>query len=137
MAVDITPQRIRIATRVADRVILEGELHMTCKPSETVWAVESEVLTLSIEKVVHTWWECVVAGHAMIDTQMVDSTQQVHDYDEETQGAIRKIMVRRLSLPARLGATRVPNAIPRNAHAHNLGSSTRRNRQKVCPRATS
>lgn len=65
---------------------------MTCKPSETVWAVESEVLTLSIEKVVHTWWECVVAGHAMIDTQMVDSTQQVHDYDEETQGAIRKIM---------------------------------------------
>ena len=82
-----------------------------------MWAVESEVLTLSVEKVVHTWWECVVAGHAAIDTQMVDSTQQVHDYDEETQGAIRKIMVRRSVSPAhalkKQPAAQRPNATSR------------------------
>ncbi|RHY77373.1 hypothetical protein DYB35_004967 [Aphanomyces astaci] len=32
-------------------------------------------------------------GDAEIDTSQVDSTQRIDDYDPETQGAIRKIMV--------------------------------------------
>ena len=31
-------------------------------------------------------------GSSEIDTTKVDSTRQVYDYDDETQGAIRKIM---------------------------------------------
>jgi hypothetical protein len=37
------------------------------------------------------WWQ----GDPEIDTTQVDSTQKVEDYDAETQGAIRKIMVSR------------------------------------------
>jgi len=38
--------------------------------------------------------DCLVQGHPEIDATKVDSTRRVTDYDEETQAAIRKIMVR-------------------------------------------
>jgi hypothetical protein len=40
---------------------------------------------ITLEKVVKTWWSCVIEGHSEIDTSKVDSTCKVGDYDEETQ----------------------------------------------------
>lgn len=37
------------------------------------------------DKVVHTWWRSLVVGGPEIDAQMVDSTQPISAYDEETQ----------------------------------------------------
>ena len=56
------------------------------------WAQDGQTLVISFEKAVETWWPCVIKGHAEIDTQKVDSTKRVEEYDEETQAAIRKIM---------------------------------------------
>ena len=63
---------------------------------------EGEVVTVYLEKEREAWWKSAVAGGAEIDTQQVDSTRSMYDYDDETQGAIRKIMfdeVARQSLP--------------------------------------
>jgi hypothetical protein len=52
------------------------------------------LLTVTLGKVVHTWWRRVVEadGHPAIDATRVDSSQAVSEYDEETQAAIRKIV---------------------------------------------
>lgn len=51
------------------------------------------VVSITLEKVVHTWWTRAVAGSASeIDATRVDSTQSVGEYDDDTQAAIRKIM---------------------------------------------
>ncbi|CAM9305538.1 unnamed protein product [Phaeothamnion confervicola] len=49
-------------------------------------------------------------GDCEIDTTKVDSTQTIDEYDEETQGAIRKIMVR-LPAPAIEAGFRLPPVI--------------------------
>jgi len=70
-----------------------GDLGGTTKHREAMWALEDrEVIVLTLEKVVETWWKSVIKGDAEIDTTKVDSTRQVSDYDSETQAQIRKIM---------------------------------------------
>ena len=64
------------------------------KSSESFWSFEAEtsVLTVSLDKTQETWWDSVIEGEPEIDTQQVDSTRAVEDYDEQTQATIRKIM---------------------------------------------
>lgn len=64
------------------------------KGSETMWTIDNGTIVLTLVKAVHTWYKCVVNGHPEIDATRVDSTRRVSDYDDETQAAIRKIMVR-------------------------------------------
>ena len=45
-----------------------------------------------LEKERESWWKSAVHGDAEIDTTQVDSQRDLYDYDNETQGAIRKIM---------------------------------------------
>jgi hypothetical protein len=51
-------------------------------------------LSLTLEKVAPTWWRRALEGpgHPEIDATLVDSTVPLTDYDDETQGAIRRIM---------------------------------------------
>ena len=49
-------------------------------------------VSVYLEKERESWWKSAVHGDAEIDTTQVDSTREVYDYDDETQGAIRKIM---------------------------------------------
>lgn len=53
-----------------------------------------KVFTLTLDKVVETWWRSIIAGqgHPEIDATAVDSTMPVSSYDDETQATIRKIM---------------------------------------------
>ena len=39
-----------------------------------------------------TWWRSFTEGGPEIDATLVDSTQPLSDYDEETQTAIRKLV---------------------------------------------
>ena len=45
-----------------------------------------------LEKERECWWKSAVHGAEEIDTTKVDSTRDLYTYDDETQGAIRKIM---------------------------------------------
>merc|ERR1712129_111253 len=50
-----------------------------------------------------TWWKTLLQGDEEIDTSLVDSKKSIGEYDEATQGAIRKILFdqrqQRLGLP--------------------------------------
>lgn len=61
------------------------------------------VIIITLDKTRQTWWRSAVVGGPEIDTTKVDSTQNIGDYDDTTQAAIRKIMFeqkqQRLGLP--------------------------------------
>ena len=62
------------------------------KPDESTWSIEGGVLLLTLQKVRKTWWECVMVGDPPIDTSLVDSRRRIDEYDDSTQGAIRRIL---------------------------------------------
>lgn len=74
-------------------MLLDGELADKVRVDESLWSVESQkTLLISLEKTRETWWASVVKGDPEIDTTQVDSTRRIDEYDEGTQGAIRKIV---------------------------------------------
>jgi hypothetical protein len=74
-------------------VYVDGALPDRVRVDESYWNLESNrVVQIVLQKTVQTWWKSVVAGDPEIDTTKVDSTMKIDEYDEETQGAIRKIM---------------------------------------------
>jgi hypothetical protein len=90
-------------TTTENTFILNGDLVERIRPEESTWTIEGNVLLLTLDKVKKTWWATVFVGDDEIDTQLVDSTRKISEYDEATQGAIRKIMFdqnqQRLGLP--------------------------------------
>lgn len=93
----ITATRIHVALKpkgaAEGRVLLDGELPEKIRADESIWSIESQkTLLVSLEKARETWWASVVKGDPEIDTTKVDSTRRIDEYDEGTQGAIRKIV---------------------------------------------
>jgi len=68
------------------------------RTDESYWNVsddksgEHTIVAIYLEKERETWWKSALDGEDEIDTTQVDSTRSMYDYDDETQGAIRKIM---------------------------------------------
>ena len=90
----IGPTRLRVALK-SDRTrpLLEGEFPEKVRADESIWSIESNrTLNISLEKVKRTWWACALKGEPEIDTSQVDSRRSIQEYDEATQGAIRKAM---------------------------------------------
>ncbi|CAM9101115.1 unnamed protein product [Chrysoparadoxa australica] len=72
--------------------IINGDLMGAVVREGCLWTLESGcTIVISLEKGEKTWWKSVVVGGAEIDTTKVDSTCNITEYDEETQGAIRKV----------------------------------------------
>ena len=83
-----------IKTTVKNQELLNGQLFSKVRSDECIWSLEGTTLSISLEKVQETWWSSVLKSDVVkIDTTKVDSTKRVSEYDESTQGAIRKIMV--------------------------------------------
>ena len=66
------------------------------KAADSYWnlgeAHGEHCVSVYLEKERESWWKSAVHGHEEIDTTKVDSTKDMYDYDDETQGHIRKIM---------------------------------------------
>jgi len=95
----LEPRRVRVKLRASDEPLLDGPLHLEINPGESSWTLSpgevagaETVLSLSLEKGLETWWECVVEGHPRVDTTLVDSRRDLADYDPETQAEIRRIV---------------------------------------------
>jgi hypothetical protein len=104
--VTIRPTSVSVQLKEAtppSSFLLEGDLVERIRPEESTWTIESNALLLTLEKVKKTWWATVFVGDDEIDTHLIDSTRNISDYDESTQGALRKIMFdqnqQRLGLP--------------------------------------
>lgn len=75
------------------RVVFEGKWCCPIQSSESFWVLEQKAtLLLSLEKKKETWWDCLIQGDPTIDTTKVESVKRVEDFDEATQGHIRKIV---------------------------------------------
>jgi hypothetical protein len=72
--------------------IVAGTLMDKINPDESTWSIEGGVVLLILQKVRKTWWDSVLVGDPKIDTSLVDSRRRIDEYDESTQGAIRRIL---------------------------------------------
>jgi len=87
-------------------VLMEGSFDGTVIADECMWTMSADggcSVIIHMEKRRKTWWKCVLEGDDEIDCTKVDSTRKIGEYDEATQGTIRKIQhderQRRLGLP--------------------------------------
>ncbi|RLN75046.1 hypothetical protein BBJ28_00012670 [Nothophytophthora sp. Chile5] len=88
--IEATRLRVALKSDVANP-LLEGELPEKIRADDSIWSLEgNRTLSVSLEKAKPTWWASALRGHAEIDTSQVDSRRNIQDYDESTQGAIRK-----------------------------------------------
>lgn len=93
-----------VVVRHDQSVLFQGQLRDPIRTDESTWTIESNVLLLSMEKASKSWWnKILVEEEEMIDTDLLDKTHKISDYDEATQGMIRKILFdqrqERLGLP--------------------------------------
>ena len=72
--------------------MLEGQLVDKIQTDESTWSIEGGVLLLTLQKAKRTWWDSALVGDPKIDTSLVDSRRRIDEYDESTQGAIRRIL---------------------------------------------
>ena len=99
VACKITPTSVSLKIRGSD-VALEGALADRVNADDSMWTIDhgddgSSSVVLTLEKSRETWWRSVLKDAPKrdeIDATKVDSTKKMDEYDEKTQGAIRKIM---------------------------------------------
>ena len=104
LKVDMKQGSISVVHTVEDKVLLKGELRDSIRTDESTWTIESNVMLISIEKMSKNWWNKVfVEETEVVDTDLLDTTHKISDYDQATQGMIRKILFdqrqERLGLP--------------------------------------
>ena len=83
-----------------DETLIDGsfEIGEGVKTGESIWTLNVSdnktncQVVITLDKTRNTWWKHVIDGHPEIDTTKVDSSSKIGDYDESTQGAIRKIL---------------------------------------------
>ena len=91
LTVVITSSSLRVA--IAEVTLLSGILSEKIDASDSTWMLEEgRVLTLVLVKAKETWWTRVLTTDPEIDGSRIESKKRIEEYDEETQGAIRKIM---------------------------------------------
>lgn len=71
---------------------VEGPLVEKIQPDESTWSIEGGVIIIILQKMKKTFWATVIEGDEKIDTDLVDSRRHISDYDEATQGQLRRIM---------------------------------------------
>lgn len=75
------------------REIIAGKLSQKIRIDESLWSLSpGEHVAVNLEKFEQKWWDGVFEGDEKIDKSSIDTTQQVADFDEQTQGDIRKVM---------------------------------------------
>ena len=78
-----------------DGLLVEGTFEDPVRVDESMWTINISSppqIVITLEKTRNTWWKHVFIGHPEVDTNKVDSTAKMTEYDEMTQAQIRKIM---------------------------------------------
>ncbi|CAM9267417.1 unnamed protein product [Discosporangium mesarthrocarpum] len=89
----IGPRKLYLRLKGEGEPIIDGDMPGTVSRDGSLWSlVDGNTVVISLEKSQKTWWKSVVEGDPEIDATKVDSTSKISDYDDQTQGAIRKIM---------------------------------------------
>ena len=91
----IEPKKIYLSA--CGQVLIDGFFEEAIKVDESMWTLNISTnsipqVVITLDKGRNTWWKHIIQGHPEIDTNKVDSSQKIDEYDESTQAAIRKIM---------------------------------------------
>ena len=82
-----------VSITVSGESVISGKFTERINASESTWTLDDSVrVTLTLAKSREAWWKGVLMGDPEIDTTKVESTKRIDEYDEETQGAIRKVL---------------------------------------------
>jgi hypothetical protein len=88
-----------IATKDGKIVFLDGEWNDKIHPDEAVWTIEesngSKVVELILTKWKNTqnWWNCLLKGEPVIDTQKINpESSKLSDLDGEMKSTVEKMM---------------------------------------------
>ncbi|SBT48048.1 CS domain protein, putative [Plasmodium ovale wallikeri] len=89
--VDISNKNIKVFH--LSEVKLEGTFYEEVNKQECMWSIEDKKkIIISLEKKRENWWPCVLKGDPEIDTSKIESKKNLIDFDEKTQGEIRKFL---------------------------------------------
>lgn len=87
-----------LVVRVAGDEVLAGSFEDPINVSESLWTMAQDPslpykqLVITLDKTRETWWKSALVGHAEIDTNMVDSTKRIGDFDASTQATLSKLL---------------------------------------------
>lgn len=94
IACQISARSLKIS--IAGKELLKGDFEDPIQVSESLWTMSTDSsrkhLIVTLEKTRETWWASALVGHPEIDTNMVDSTKKLSEFDTETQAALTKIL---------------------------------------------
>eukprot|EP00980_Cylindrotheca_fusiformis_P006557 scaffold1384_cov116-Cylindrotheca_fusiformis.AAC.35 len=94
----ITPTSLSVKTKKAlegqekPHTFVEGQLFDKIRSEESTWSLEGGVVIVVLDKLKKTFWSSILEGDEKIDTELVDSRRHIGEYDEATQGQIRKVI---------------------------------------------
>ena len=74
------------------RIFVEGKLIEKIRADESTWSLEGGVVIVTLDKMKKIFWSTIIDGDEKIDTELVDSRRHISEYDDATQGQIRKII---------------------------------------------
>ena len=99
----ITSSHVKVSKK-DKTVILSGEIFGPINVEETTWTLEDKIkLVILFEKKSELIWKTVFKGDPEIDVSKVDNTKKLDEFDNDTQGALRKVVYeqqrKRMGLP--------------------------------------
>lgn len=84
---------IKIYHKTQKKILAEGNLYDKIKVDDSTWNIDSKTnLVIFLEKYEENIWKTIIKGDEEIDTSKVDNSKKIDEFDEETQGALRKVM---------------------------------------------
>ena len=101
LSIEIRSQSINVSLKkdppadsgLDSKVLLAGTLKEKIRCDESLWSlIPGEHIAINLEKFHQKWWDGLLDGDDEIDRSSIDTTQHVHDFDEQTQCDIRKVM---------------------------------------------
>ena len=89
----MTKDYLKVVDKVKGNTLLEGEFYDKIKVDESSWSIEDgNKLIFLFEKADENVWKTILKGDDEIDTTKVDNSKKIDDFDEETQGGLRKVL---------------------------------------------
>jgi len=70
--------------------LMEGKLTHKVRADESTWSMEGGAVIVTLDKLEKTFWKSILEGDEEIDTEEVDNRRHISEYDDVTQGQIRK-----------------------------------------------
>lgn len=89
--VDVLYSKICVKLKNQNTVYLQGELCRKCKPLETIWFLNSNILQIHLEKASESWWDSLVKSEPRLDFSKMDCSRPFHELSDEAQAKIEEL----------------------------------------------